>query len=90
MKDADHAPKEDIEKFVRPAWDETRVSITGGALEKLPGQSFNDVCHVRPHARNALDTFPTPLNGEQVKRSFWLDRRYIAAHIADLRVTSTA
>ena len=74
-------PVEDIEKYVRPAWEETRRRILSGQADDLPGESFNHVCHVRPHARNAQDTLPTPHNGEQTKKSFWLDRHYIAKQI---------
>ena len=73
--------KDDIESFVRPVWQQTRDAISTGMLEMLPKTSFNHVCHVRPHGRNAADTLPTPRNGEQPKKSFWLDRRYIQAQI---------
>ena len=74
-------PKQDIEAYVRPVREATRRAIRSGAIQNLPGQSFNDVCHIRPHARDRQDTLPTLRNGPQVKRSFWLDRRYIAAQI---------
>jgi hypothetical protein len=74
-------PKEDIRNFVKPVWESTRESILSGMADDLPGQSFNDVCHIRPHASNSMDTLPTPHNGMQVKKSFWLDRRYIHGKI---------
>ena len=76
-------PKDDIEAFVRPVWEQTYKAVEGGTLPNLPKSSFNEVCHVRPHARNKEDTLPTPHNGEQVKKCFWLDRRYIQRQIAD-------
>lgn len=75
-------PIEDIEKYVRPAWEATRTAIAEGNMHALPGQRFNHVCHVRPHGRNKLDTLPTPHNGAQVKRSFWLDKSYLVAQLA--------
>lgn len=74
-------PKDDIEAFVRPVWDQTSIAIQEGTLPDLPQSSFNRVCHVRPHARNRQDTLPTPHNGNQVKKCFWLDRRYIHRQI---------
>ena len=73
----------DIETYVKPVWQETRKSIELGKLPDLPRGSFNGVCHVRPHAANKKDTFPTPLNGDQVKKCFWLDRRYIQRQVSD-------
>jgi DNA mismatch repair protein MutH len=70
-------PGADIEAYVRPAWEATRTAIFSGNIHDLPGQSFNHVCHVRPHGRNSEDTLPTPRNGNQVKRSFWLDKAYL-------------
>ncbi len=73
----------DIETYVKPVWQETRKSIELGKLPDLPKMSFNGVCHVRPHDANKNDTFPTPLNGDQVKKCFWLDRGYIRRQISD-------
>jgi DNA mismatch repair protein MutH len=74
-------PREDIEAYVRPVWKQTFDAISEGTLPNLPKSSFNQVCHVRPHARNKKVTLPSPHNGEQVKKSFWLDRRYIQTQI---------
>ena len=72
----------DIETYVKPVWEATRKSIELGKLPDLPKGSFNGVCHVRPHAANKKDTSPSPLNGEQVKKCFWLDRRYIQRQVS--------
>ena len=72
----------DIETYVKPVWEATRKNIELGRLPDLPKGSFNGVCHVRPHAANKKDTFPTPLNGDQVKKCFWLDRRYIQRQLS--------
>mgnify|MGYP001039935748 CR=1 FL=1 len=81
--------KDDIEAFVRPVWEHTFDAIQKGTLPDLPKSSFNEVCHVRPHARNREDTLPTPKNGHQVKKCFWLDRRYIQSQLAMLDAPST-
>ena len=75
-------PKGDVDAFVRPVWGQTFIAIQEGTLLDLPQSSFNKVCHVRPHARNREDTLPTPRNDEQVKKCFWLDRRYIQSQKA--------
>ena len=76
-------PQGEIEVFVRPVWQQTFKAIQEGTLPNLPKSSFNNVCHVRPHARNSDDTLPTPHNGEQVKKCFWLDRRYLQSQLGE-------
>ena len=58
-------------------WLRAQESIRKGNYSELPKSSENPVSHVRPHARNRLDTLPTPQGGEEVKRCFWLNRSYI-------------
>lgn len=77
-------PAEDIESYVKRVWELTREAITTGTL-KFPGITYNHVCHVRPHATKG-ETFPTPHNGNQTKRCFWLDRAYVAKQ-AGIRVS---
>lgn len=85
-------PSEDVERYVKPVWERVHellvhktwlnYGIRGKNL--LPGQSFNEVFHLRPHARKGKDNGPaseiTVLpSGESItKQAFWLDRRYIA------------
>jgi len=45
--------------------------------------SESSVAHVRPHARNAKDTELTPQGEQLVKKSFWLNQKYIAKIIAE-------
>ena len=76
-------PVVDIERHVRPVWKQAQDCIRSGNLAELPGARFNHVCHVRTHGRGrGLDTLPTPHNGQQTRRSFWLDKHYIQAQIA--------
>lgn len=76
-------PKDHISDFVHPVWAQTLSAIQEGRLPNLPKSTFNRVCHVRPHARNRKDTLPTPHNGDQVKKCFWLDKRYIQDLVAN-------
>lgn len=69
-------PIEDLGEAER-VWNETVKRIKNGQADALPRISDSAVAHVRPHARDSSDTLPTPLNGEQVKKCFWLNAKYI-------------
>lgn len=62
---------------VRRVWLETVRRIRHGQADDLPGSSFSPVAHVRPHGRNARDTDTTPDGKHLVKKSFWLNARYV-------------
>lgn len=65
------------------------ISERGDRLSYFPKKSENRVCHVRPHARNAEDTYPLPtpdkLTGFQefTKHCFWLNASYVKSEIVD-------
>jgi len=69
-------PAEDLEEAER-VWRLTVERIKTGQADDLPKIRDSRIAHVRPHARNASDTLTTPLNGEQVKKCFWLNAKYI-------------
>lgn len=85
-------PSEDIERYVRPVWERVhellvhKTWLNYGIRNKnlLPGQSFNEVCHLRPHTSKGKDSGrPSDItilpSGETItKQGFWLDKRYIA------------
>ena len=58
-------------------WRNTKELVVAGRYEELPKSSQNKVAHVRQHARRKSDVSPTPQGSFQVKRSFWLNRKYI-------------
>lgn len=70
-------PEQDLEDHARKVWEETIKRIRAGKADQLPKKSEDPVVHVRPHAKNAADTIPTPKNGMLVKKCFWLDKKYI-------------
>ena len=74
-------PTEHLEGEVRRVWTDTVQRISDGRADDLPRESQSPICHVRPHGRDSRDTLPTPKNGALVRKSFWLNRRYIAAAI---------
>lgn len=86
-------PQDDIEEAEK-VWNKTKQKIktgliikeitkTGRRLTYFPKKSENKVTHVRPHARNANDTYPLPkkdkLTGlkEYTKHCFWLNAQYV-------------
>jgi DNA mismatch repair protein MutH len=48
----------------------------------LPKSSESKVAHVRPHAKDSQDIDVTPQGERIVKRSFWLDKTYIAGVVS--------
>lgn len=57
-------------------WTETKRRVAIDA-SNLPKSSESRVAHVRPKARDAQDTLPTPQGTMLVKKCFWLNRGYI-------------
>ncbi|MBR3691865.1 MAG: restriction endonuclease, partial [Clostridia bacterium] len=78
-------PAEDLEE-VKCVWERTVQTIKNGVrLERvnnevrnnLPKSTENRVAHVRPHARNANDTYPLPDGREMTKQCFWFNSSYV-------------
>jgi len=81
----------------KKVWEETRSVVASGNIVQaiqdnrrrtnFPNKSFNRVSHVRPHARNANDTYPLPvadlLTRQQAytKHSFWINGSYVRDEI---------
>ena len=79
-------PYKDLEGDVRDVWEKTKkVLETGLKVEVRSGRHYNNfpkssdnpVCHVRPHARNAQDTYELPDGRQFPKQCFWLNNSYI-------------
>jgi len=53
----------------------------------FPNKKFSSVSHVRPHAKDAQDTYPLPVKdnltkaNEYTKHCFWLNNRYVRDEI---------
>ena len=59
---------------------ETGVKVevrSGRHYNNFPKSSDNPVCHVRPHGRNAQDTYELPDGRQFPKQCFWLNNSYI-------------
>ena len=87
-------PEVEIETFVMDMWKKTYNTIKTGNIVRyieedgrrktnFVGMSENRVCHVRPHGRDAQDTYKLPipdkLTGadEYTKHCFWINSSYI-------------
>lgn len=86
-------PETDIETWVMDMWKKTyntiktgnivRCIVNGKRKTNFVGMSENEVCHVRPHGRNAADTcklpVPDKLTGatSYTKHCFWINNSYI-------------
>lgn len=75
-------PVRDVDALAQECFDSTVDCIREDRLEYLPKASDKMMCHVRPHGRNSEDTLPTPSGGRAVRRSFWLNQRYMADQLA--------
>jgi len=86
----------------KKVWSKTKEQVLKGQIVKeikknkagkeirytnFPSKKFNNVSHVRPHARDASDTFPLPIKDkltkekEYTKHCFWLNNTYIRDEI---------
>lgn len=83
-------PYNDLEQEVRIVWEKTKQLIIDGLkievrdgknYNNLPKASENRVCHVRPHGRNANDTYELPDGRRFPKQSFWLNNSYILSQL---------
>jgi hypothetical protein len=83
-------PYTDLQTDVKSVWEKTvqvlkdglKVEIIKGKkTNNFPKSSENPICHVRPHARNANDTYELPTGGAYPKQCFWLHRNYIKSQL---------
>lgn len=85
-------PYDDLETEVRSVWERTKqVLLDGLEIKVVNGKNYNNfpkatenrVSHVRPHARNAEDTYELPDGRFFPKQCFWLNNSYIYEQIND-------
>lgn len=76
-----NVPEKDLNTEIKRVWENTVERIKNNEYDNLPKISESPILHVRPHARNAKDTYPT-LDGKQaIKKCFWLNASYIKKQI---------
>jgi len=69
-------PVQDLAEVER-VFDLTIACINDGRYGNMPKMSESPIAHVRPHAQNGNDTQETPQGTHELKRSFWLNAKYI-------------
>lgn len=83
-------PYTDLENEVQKVWNRTKqVLIDGLQIEHRNGKNYNNfpnasenpVCHVRPHAQNAQDTYELPDGRQYPKQCFWLNNHYLLGQL---------
>lgn len=83
-------PYHDLEFEVKSVWERTKkVLIEGVQLRyngncttnNFPKATENPVCHVRPHGKNAKDTYELPDGRQYTKQCFWLNNTYILSQM---------
>lgn len=83
-------PYKDLNEEVRKVWEHTKQvifdgikieQVNGKNKNNLPSASENPVCHVRPHGKNAADTYELPDGRQFTKQCFWLNNNYILSQI---------
>jgi len=89
-------PYVDIQEAEK-VWLKTKEIVSNGMIVKeikngirhtnFPDKKFSSVSHVRPHAKDAQDTYPLPIKdnftkaNEYTKHCFWLNNRYVRDEI---------
>ena len=78
-----NVPEKDLNSEIKNVWETTVQRIKNNEYNNLPKISESPILHVRPHAQNANDTYPT-LDGKQaIKKCFWLNASYIKQQIEE-------
>jgi hypothetical protein len=76
-----NVPWADIEWKIKIAWEKTKNLIRWWEYDNLVKSSDDMIIHVRPHWRNAADTYPTPDWWCATKKCFWFNQSYIKEQI---------
>jgi DNA mismatch repair protein MutH len=71
-------PEKILEGEVRRAWERAKAGVLKGDLSELPKISDDITAHVRPHGRRGVDVDELPNGTFETKRSFWLNKKYLA------------
>lgn len=78
-----NVPEKDLNAEIKRVWEETVMRIKQNEYDNLPKISESPILHVRPHAQNSNDTYPTPDGKKTIKKCFWLNANYIKKQIEE-------
>jgi DNA mismatch repair protein MutH len=73
-------PESDLD-IAKGGWEDTKQKIIDGNYNDFIKIRDRRIIHVRTHGRDSSDLMETPQGTWQTKRSFWLNKRYVAKHI---------
>ena len=76
-----NVPEKDLNTEIKRVWENTVERIKNNEYNNLPKISESPILHVRPHAKNSDDTYPTPDGKQATKKCFWLNASYIKQQI---------
>ena len=76
-----NVPEKDLNTEIKRVWNITVERIKNNEYDNLPKISDSPILHVRPHAINRNDTFPTPDGNRAIKKCFWLNSSYLKKQI---------
>ena len=74
-------PITDLETHYKELWEDTVNKIKNNIYDDFLKAKDNPVGHIRPKARNSEDLMETPQGTYEKKKSFWLNKEYIAEQI---------
>lgn len=76
-----NVPEKDLNSEIKRVWESTVNRIKNNEYDNLPKISESSILHVRPHAQNKNDTYPTLDGKKSIKKCFWLNASYIKKQI---------
>ena len=76
-----NVPEKDLNSEIKNVWETTVERIKNNEYDNLPKISESPILHVRPHAKNSNDTYPTSDGKQAIKKCFWLNASYIKEQI---------
>lgn len=79
-----HPSAETLDLF-RREWTRARDAIRGGGVRSPLRQSETLALHVRPHGRDGTDLTNTPTGVRVVRKSFWMNRRFVQEILTGIR-----
>lgn len=75
-------PSKEEWAVIQAEWERFVAQIRDGKARNLTPASKTEIIHIRPHGKDSSDTDLAPGVGAIVKKSFWVNARYLAKLVA--------
>ena len=72
---------DEMRRSAENVWNDTKFKIERGDYGNFQHEKTTDMIFVRTHGRDSRDIIETPEGGKQVKRSFWISKKFIESNI---------